>query len=52
MFQIRKFYRNGRPAWDIKASAVVIAVLALMTIALATGENTSSWIAALFTGVK
>jgi hypothetical protein len=52
MVRIQKFYKNGRRAWDVKASAIVIAVIALLVMGLVGGESTADAIAALFTKVR
>jgi hypothetical protein len=48
MLQIRHFHKNGRPAWEVKVSAIVVGVFALLVLTLLTGENTAAWIATLF----
>lgn len=45
MIQVRNFYDNGKPRWDVRISAIVIGVLAIVLLSLVTGENGSSLIA-------
>jgi hypothetical protein len=47
MLQIKKF-DNGKPSWELKASAIVIGVIALVVIALTLGVDTSASIVSLF----
>ena len=48
MIHICYFQRNGSCNWEVKVSALVIAVLAILAIGFMKGENTAGWIVALF----
>jgi hypothetical protein len=48
MLHIKRFHKNGTPAWDIKASAIVIAVVALVILGFLTGEHSAAAVTGLF----
>ena len=47
MIHVRNFHNNGKPAWDVKISAIVIGVLALLLLALLTGADTGALITSI-----
>ncbi len=48
MIHVRYLQRNGSCSWEVKVSAIAVAVLAILVLGLLTGENTAAWIVALF----
>ncbi len=48
MIEVRYFQKDGSCNWEVKVSAIVIAVVAVLVLGCVTGENTAAWIVGLF----